>query len=134
MLSCCHYPDDVDHEMDDDDVDLAEAVVVAILECLASEVVKLALLQWVVLMITTIKMMIPIMMVMNMMVMLVMKVEVMVIMSRMKRISESEDGYYLKKSAVKVCNVDHAAAGLITSHLRLLLPKKNIQSQILQTI
>ena len=31
--------------MDDDDVDLAEAVVVAILECLASEVIKLALLQ-----------------------------------------------------------------------------------------
>ena len=37
------------HDHDDDgdgDVDLAEAVVVAILECLASEVVKLALLQF----------------------------------------------------------------------------------------
>ena len=65
-------------------------------------------------------------MVMNMRVMLVMKVEVMVIMSRMKRISESDDGNYLKKSAVKVCNVDHTAAGLITPHLILLLPKKKI--------
>ena len=31
---------------DDDDDDLTEAVVVASLECFASEVVKLALLQW----------------------------------------------------------------------------------------
>ena len=30
----------------------------------------------------------------------------------------------LKNAAVKVCNVDHAAARLITSHLRLQLPKR----------
>ena len=36
---------DDDHDDDDDD-DLTEAVVVASLECFASEVVKLALLQW----------------------------------------------------------------------------------------
>ena len=47
---------------------------------------------------------------------------------------ELDDGYHLKKSTVKVCNVDHTAAGLITSHLRLLLPKNNNQSQIIQPI
>ena len=42
---------------DDDDDDLAEAVVVASLECFASEVVKLALLQWpLIIMSLTIKM------------------------------------------------------------------------------
>ena len=37
--------DDDDGKDDDDDGDLAEAVVVASLKCLASEVVKLTLLQ-----------------------------------------------------------------------------------------
>ena len=44
---------------------------------------------------------------------------------------ECEDRSHLKKSAVKVCNVDHTATGLITSHLELLLPKNNNQSQII---
>ena len=42
--------DDEDGKGNGKDDDLTQAVVVAILKCLTSEVVKLALLQWVVLM------------------------------------------------------------------------------------
>ena len=42
--------DDEDGKGNGKDDDLAQAVVVAILKCLTSEVVKLSLLQWVVLM------------------------------------------------------------------------------------
>ena len=42
--------DDEDGKGNGKDDDLAQAVVVAILKCFTSEVVKLALLQWVVLM------------------------------------------------------------------------------------
>ena len=83
--------DDEDGKGNGKDDDLTQAVVVAILKCLTSEVVKLALLQWVVLM--------------------------MMVNDDDQKYKKDENEANLKKAAVEVCNVDHAAARLITSHL-----------------
>ena len=125
--------DDEDGKDDGKGGDLTEAVVVAILKCLTSEVVKLTLLQWVVLM-----MMMMMMMVM-MIVMLVMIVVLMVMTRSMKRMNLKNEDANLKKSAVEVCNVDNTAARFITTHLAIAAYKKDFdqntcfQPQALQT-